>query len=130
MLLDRNLIKSAFVLIALNNDTIAEDKTILRSLGLDFKLVEGVYNGVAENSYRVKFSNVEQLADLARIAKTHDQESILIVDQERNAKLVYLDGRVDDRVELGTFQNVSELEAKQATSYTYEVDKGYYYLAK
>jgi hypothetical protein len=67
------------------------------------------------------------------IGREFNQESVLFVDTNRQSELVYLNpdnGVLKPGVQLGTFQNVSEFEAKASDAYTFDPTTNYYYLAK
>jgi hypothetical protein len=117
-----------FVILALNKETAWEDRKILNSRKLKHKWVWGAYKSQIENSYVVPFRDAEHLNDIMRIARYHNQESILIVDSERNAKLYYLE--TDKTEDLGQFKAVSKSEAYQHDSYTFDLDTETYYICK
>jgi hypothetical protein len=61
---------------------------------IPFKVVIGCYKGVKELTFLVHGDNYQVAYELA---KRYEQESILVVDENRNATLGYLDGRPDER---------------------------------
>ncbi len=116
-------ILSPAVILALNTGELSDERATLRALGFEFKPVTGVYKTVTEDSYVVLLKQTDDLKKLMDLAAQHEQESILFLDERRNAKLVYLK---DNSTEpLGRFTKVSEVEAKQHDNYTKD-DNSYY----
>ena len=82
-----------------NARTLGLVKDMLR-LGLGFTAVKGVYKGTAEQSFIV-FTHGMPDGWITATMRGLDQESILAVDQDNDASLVYADG---DTEYLGKFQ--------------------------
>ena len=74
-------------------------KEMLR-LGLSFTAVKGVYKGTAEQSFIVFTHDMPEGWIMATMRRL-DQESILVVEQDKGASLVYADGNTEY---LGKFQ--------------------------
>jgi hypothetical protein len=97
--------------------------------GIRSKQVQGVYKGISEASIVTVIGNDAQRDLVMQVAREYNQESILILDADtRNARLYYLDNGQSESI--GTFQVVSESEAKSRDAYTYDSSQGYYYVAK
>jgi hypothetical protein len=77
---------------------------------------EGMYAGVAERSFMVAVPRDEELKVVIGLARVASQESILVLDEDRQARLVYMDGRPD--VPLGIMREVSRARAIAAGAYT------------
>ncbi len=91
----------------------------LRRQGFATAVCEGAYKGVKERSILVideRPSTDECYDAVIRLANLYNQESVLAVDSNRNAHLVFCDGRPP--VQLGQFMCVSEEEAKSQDAYT------------
>ena len=101
----------------------------LRAQGFATAVCEGAYKGVPERSILVidERPNTDECYNaVIRLANVYNQESVLTVDANRNAHLVFCDGRPP--VRLGIFTCVSEEEAKAQDAYTSRA--GRYYVCK
>lgn len=106
---------------------------ILRREGLNFRVVRGVYKGVAELSFvlfgddiRTHEGNLQACINLARL---FNQESVLEVHNDGAAALHYLNSGY--RVErIGTFKGVSEAEAAGREAFTYDPLSGQYFVVE
>lgn len=104
------------------------DRAIISLIKLDinFKLVDGFYKyedrrSIKENSFVVgaKHENL-----VLKLAKAHNQESVLYVDGMGNASLFYLKGKI---IKLGKFKQVSGDQDLEA--YTYDASTDTYWAA-
>lgn len=77
---------------------------------------EGMYAGAAEKSFLVAVPRDAELAVIMELARVASQESVLVLDEDRQARLVFLDGRPD--VPLGIMREVSRARAIGAGAYT------------
>ena len=113
-----------FYIFALNTND-AKEPHILLDKGLNtkqFKTLQGSYKGQVETSYLVDADFQGIVWDLAR---EYNQESILYVDENRNAYLEYLaDGRIE---KLGKFQAITNV--KNLDAYTVDLSTGIAYAA-
>lgn len=103
----------------------------LAARDLRFIPVDGVYKGRAEHSFLVFLPPdhaAYTLTMLRQLGKRWGQESVLHVDANRGAELLYTDGR--GPIDLGQWQTVSATEAANADGYTYSPDTESYYLAR
>lgn len=104
----------------------------LSHLSLEFKPVRGFYTirttgqSIEEDSFMVIVPNKEILQKCIDLALTYKQESVLYVDSERNAKLVFLDPTMREE-SLGKFSPFTkeEIISKGFSDYTF--DGSYYY---
>ena len=133
MLIETNLEKPSFVVIALNLASAMLERKALADHGiLNYKAVEGSYKGEKERSYVVTFQTLEDLQQILHVARTYKQESILVVDVERNAQLMFLNtysgGTMPKYV--GKFKNVPKFEALEQEAWTYDPENNYYYICK
>lgn len=110
---------------ALNFDTHNEVMQALKGAGVPVLELDGVYNGSSEKSILV--DGFEHRATVERLCKTFNQECYLESHNDRATSLVYPDG---SRVAIGTLQNVSEVEAKQNGSYSYNPKADAYFVTK
>lgn len=94
----------------------------LDNRGLSYDDVVGMYDGVEEKSFRVwNFPEAEALA----LASHYAQESILVVDNDDNATVIFSDG--NHRELLGKLREVSEVEARKHAGYS--IIDGKYFIA-
>ena len=115
--------KRPIYIFALNTNDPMEHH-ILLDAGLSrnqFKIVQGMYNGKSETSYVVDedFSHI-----VTSLAIEYKQESILYVDEIRDATLIFRDNK---RVPLGKFKAVHHTEVKGLSNYTIDPTTGYVY---
>ena len=127
--------KTGFIIFALNIESSDRptEKSLVKSLGLPYKTCIGRYNGQSEISYAVPMSNPNVLKDVSRICRNNSQESILLVDSNNKAKLIYLgvDGPENDYTEnLGEWANVKPLIAVKESNYTFDVVENKYYVVR
>ena len=91
----------------------------------------GAYKGQENRSWLVLLKlnhEAEQIQRLIELARVYRQESILVVDEDRKASLVYME---DERqVDLGTLVAVDEKTAKMQDAWTYAPHNSTYYIAK
>jgi hypothetical protein len=113
----------------IDNTILLEDDLIRR--GLAYKLTEGCYKGILEESFYVEINRTKDFGLIAALdlATKYKQESVLYVNDEREASLHYTEDfkRVDH---LGTFTQVSETEAQLENSYTYDLENDGFYICK
>ena len=124
----RNVNLKPFVIFAINSDmdSRAEQDLIGAFLGKSVKKLTGCYNGKTEHSYLVVLDNEEDLILVRDLAAIYNQESILYVDNEREAKLHYLSQPSQKR--LGRWSNVSAPVAISSDCYTFDPATGRYYV--
>lgn len=123
-------VKKPFVIISAERftNTIEENKKNhldlwlqLKRDGFSIKEVEGVYQGTVEKSIIVILNKrwlAVELATFKNYALIFDQESILFVDEERNASLIFPQGGVSEK--LGKFIAVTKGIATQMSNYTFD----------
>ena len=127
--------KDAFVIFSVFQTRLSKDehlenhKKVLRHLktfGLRFKVVEGVYRGETELSIMVPVINqVFDYSTVEQLAHIYDQQSILFVDSDRNAELRFMVKSFDASLnelpkseKLGKFIATTKGIATQCNSYT------------
>lgn len=97
-------------------------ETLLVSLKVPYIDLIGVYRGEREKSIALVAYNQDQFdtaLKIARnIAKQFSQESIMVVDSDDSAYLSF--GPMYNEPLKGSFQEVSEIEAYEQNSFTYE----------
>jgi len=99
-----------------NSDYIGYVESIISKYG--FKEVLGSYKGVLEKSYMVIAKEDKALEQVMGLAEQFNQESVLIVDENRKATLKFVDGGELDKTELGNFVSISALEAQNLENWT------------
>jgi len=88
-------------------------RAVLESDGYPFKSLEGCYKGLTEKSFLIcDISEAEAL----RLAIHYGQESILYLDADRSAFLIFADG--SETQALGEFKSVPRALAKNHDSWT------------
>lgn len=94
----------------------------LRSLNIPFKTVVGVYKGVKEESFVTTPRDASEFSTVLSLASHFDQESVLHLDSNRRAKLIFRGGQVEH---LGYFTSVPEKIARAQDAYTQDGDDFY-----
>jgi hypothetical protein len=120
---------TSLVILALNLDSIeAEHNAISKFLGYEYErpALDGCYKGEVERSYILEV-NGKDLTDILAFSKEYNQESILYLDNQRLATLIY---SMDNMVSLGLFKGVSEAHAKSKDAYTFNPLTLTYYIAE
>ena len=126
--------KDAFVIFSVFQTRLSKDENLenhkkvlnhLKTFGLRFKVVEGVYRGESELSILVPVINqVFDLATVEQLAHIYDQHSILFVDSDRNAELRFMVKAFDASLnqvkseKLGKFIATTKGIATQCENYT------------
>lgn len=99
----------------------------LDAKGYPHKPVIGSYKGSQEVSVVIPVQSLEHETELYRLARAYGQESVLHVDANRYATLVYVKS---SKLEgLGMFRLVSKDEATKRESFTHDIIEDHYYVA-
>jgi hypothetical protein len=120
-------------IIALGAFDIKRDQEVLRRhFGeQEYPALVGHYKGVQENSYIVELRKTLTgkitLGDVVDLAKKWNQESVLLLDNQRGAHLIYTDDRPDDY--LGAWRELPKTQAIKHDSYTYDPRVNKYFVA-
>lgn len=118
-----------FILMAMNTGDKHREAETLKVLGLsNFVFCEGVYKGSKEDSFAVFFTSPEEYRTILSLAMRHHQESILVVDSNRDAQLNHLDSA--EKVNLGRFVSVLKNEVVGLDNYTYVPSMDTYFVTK
>lgn len=125
MIVHTNL--SPFVMIELNLNDIKAERKILKEAGLSIKTCLGSYKGKVNPSYLVTLDDINDLDVVLKIAKDHNQETVLLVDSNRKADLFYLNNSNIDS--LGEFKVISKTDALQLEEFTYDPATNTYWSA-
>ena len=126
--------KDAFVIFSVFQSRLSKDENLenhkkvlrhLKTFGLRFKVVEGVYRGESELSILVPVINqVFDYSTVEQLAHIYDQQCILFVDSERNAELRFMVKSFDASLnqvkseKLGKFVATTKGIATQCENYT------------
>ena len=124
----------AFVIFSVFQSRLSKDENLenhkkvlkhLKTFGLRFKVVEGVYRGESELSILVPVINqVFDYSTVDQLAHIYDQQCILFVDSERNAELRFMVKSFDASLnqvkseKLGKFIATTKGIATQCENYT------------
>ena len=120
--------KTPAIILALNLKNQEIEIEALLDAGLVFKALTGSYKGVQERSYLVLTHTDEAYRAALNLAKECNQESVLLLDEDRNAKLMYLDDM--HQIEIGVLTPVSKDEALKQDAWTYAHDLNQFYICK
>lgn len=103
----------------------------LKAIGLPHEATQGVYQGGApEKGFAVQTDSPEAKAIVETLAKMHDQESVLHVDENQNGAFKYTTGEQTGQEEpMGKFQMVPQAEAEGAVGFTRDT-RGNHYILK
>ena len=126
--------KDAFVIFSVFQSRLSKDENLenhkkvlrhLKTFGLRFKVVEGVYRGESELSILVPVINqVFDYSTVEQLAHIYDQQCILFVDSDRNAELRFMVKSFDASLnqvkseKLGKFIATTKGIATQCENYT------------
>ncbi len=116
------------IILALNSGSIIEDLKQIRKLGLPFKCLVGSYEGTLEDSYLITYETMSNLRKIEILADKFSQESILILNEDRDTFLYYLDGTAYD--DLGKFTEVSRAKAYENKNWSLDLSTGRYYITE
>ena len=125
----------AFVIFSVFQSRLSKDENLenhkkvlkhLKTFGLRFKVVEGVYRGESELSILVPVINqVFDYSTVEQLAHIYEQHSILFVDSDRNAELRFMVKPFDASLnelpkseKLGKFISTTKGIATQCENYT------------
>ena len=124
----------AFVIFSVFQSRLSKDENLenhkkvlrhLKTFGLRFKVVEGVYRGESELSILVPVINqVFDYSTVEQLAHIYDQQCILFVDSDRNAELRFMVKSFDASLnqvkseKLGKFIATTKGIATQCENYT------------
>lgn len=107
------------------NDSVKElAVNCLTKNNVDFKEIIGSYKGTKEPSFCVN-DNPENREIVLGLAKRHCQESILLIDSNLNASLLYTKDNSQEK--LGKFIAVNETEAKKQDSWTLDPERNQFW---
>ena len=97
------------------------------TLGCPVKHLKGVYKGDIENSLYIEFKNQDNYERLLEFATAMEQESVLLLDSNRAASLIYTDntGKIEP---LGRLRAVTKNGVKGIDCYSYDVSQDLYYI--
>jgi len=120
--------KKPMMILALNLKNKEIETDALLDAGLVFKDLTGSYKGVQERSYLVLTHTDTAFNAALKLAQKTEQESVLILDEDRNAKLMYLNDM--HQIEIGKLTPVSQDEALKQDAWTFSHDLNQYYICK
>lgn len=112
-----------FYVFALNTNEPREDHILLHEklTKSQFKTLQGMYKGESETSYLVD-ADFKNLA--LKLAKEYNQESILFIDETREAYLIYMNNSAE-KVHIGSFQATKSVKGHDAYTIDLETNKAY-----
>ena len=111
------------VIFALNLIEPSQERLLLEAKDIKYIPCLGSYRGQQENSYVINYKYFDKIAPLLYSC---NQESVMILDNQRNASLVYLK---DKKVEyLGRWFEVSEKMAKAEDAWTQDLNTNRFYI--
>ena len=115
------------VILAINTDSYENDIEAIQEFIPNYNrlAIHGVYKGKEELSYIIEVD--DNLADIQALANKYDQECILYLDNQREATLMYGDGKKEY---IGSFKSASKQLAQTKDSYTFNPQTGVYYIVE
>ena len=116
------------IILALNSGSLILDINQIRSLGLPFKCLVGSYKGTLEDSFLVTYDTYEQYEKVLKLARKFSQESVLMLNEDRDATLYYLES--GDLINLGPFVSVLRKIAYSMDAWTLDLKTGNYYITE
>lgn len=99
---------------------------VLRTKNIPFKKVIGYYFGTKEFSFIIPLADLPSVFSFIKLFK---QESILIVDEDRDCTLKFLNDDISN-IRLGKLLNVTQDEAIKRDCYTYDYNNGNYFVTE
>jgi hypothetical protein len=93
-----------------------------------FAPVDGCYKGKTEKSFKVNVENKSDWETVKRIATVCEQESVLLIDNERNAFLFFLQSSKAEFI--GVLTAVPKAEALKHEAYTYDPTLDTYFICQ
>lgn len=103
-----------FVMFATNTNENGLAERFIKPIG--FKKVQGAYKGQLEDSYLVLANEDTYLNTVRKLAKLYNQESILIVNEDRKAYLEYIG--TGKQVYIGQWTSIDSLTAQSLDNWT------------
>lgn len=120
--------KTSLAIVALNTGSLATEMGAIDKYGLkQLKALRGSYKGKTEISHLIEFQSLQDLRSILALAGEYSQESILVLDPERNAELYYIGGGIES---LGRFVNVTQDEALKQNAWTHCPILDAYYICR
>ena len=119
------------VILEVNSPSIAQDKAIISEfLGYEYNRSEmiGSYKGVQNPSYIIELTD-KTLGEVLAFATNNNQESILHLDNERRASLLFA-VPVESDIQLGMFKAVPKSIALQSDNWTMNPTINQYYITQ
>ena len=124
--------KMLFIL-AVNQPNENADKAFLAEHGIHVSnpACIGAYKGKLELAYLIpcdQDTRAEVEASVLQAAKAANQESVLFLDSEREAYLIFVDNR--DTGHIGTWSGIDSAEAASLDAWTLNRETGQYYTVR
>lgn len=120
--------KTSLIILALNTGSAFEEYCKLIDMGFHYvKEVRGSYKGITEVAHVLSFETLEDLKKALIVAAEHKQDSILVLDVERNAQLYYIGGGIE---EIGRLVAVDSETALTADAWTHCAEQDQYYICR
>ena len=104
-----------------------EMKFLLGLTRVNFKEVEGSYQGVKEKSFMVELDTEHTLDFFKAMGRWFKQDSILFVNDLNQAVLIFMDNR--EVVNLGEMKEVSKEVAESSEAFTFIPETNTYLMA-
>lgn len=122
--------QNQFIILAMNTGNEEGEANRLRALNIDFKCLEGVYNGMSESNWLCIINSKSDYIKLRDLAIEFNQECILYSNEDRDSWLINTKYSIGEMRYIGKMQCVSKLEAINHSGYTYDAKYGRYYITK
>jgi len=95
---------------------------------IPFKWVKGFYQGFNEDSFLCVPRGPSDVIEIWKLAKINNQESVLHLDQDRNATLAFLNG--GENLPLGKFRPCSALRAAECDAWTFDPETNTFFICE
>jgi hypothetical protein len=103
-------------------------KKTLASWKIPYKELIGCYKKSQEKSFLV-FDNLQNMVNIYELVRLNNQESILLLDENRNAELVYIADN-PKREKLGKFKAVDKETAEKKDNFTFDPEYKTYWITE
>jgi len=119
------------IILEVNSPSIAQDKAIISEfLGYEYTstAMVGSYKGVQNPSYIIELTH-KTIKDVLSFAIVNNQESILYLDNERRASLMFTDVE-NGLLDIGTLKAVHKDIALESDNWTLNPNTNQYYITQ
>jgi len=84
-----------------------------------YKTLIGCYKGNTEASFLVEYDNINEMVTLNKLAQHFDQETILLLDEDRNAVIYNESDNGLTQIPIGKLRNITPKQAQKLDAWSY-----------